>query len=150
MPEPLTEKDMWGITLFDQLACRIQFHQLKYEGRYTPPSLEGTLVYPGNFGTFNWGSVAIDPEKQIMFGMPTYLAFTSQLIPRDEVPPRGTEKASEMGINRNEGAPYAVNMGPFLSPVGVPCQAPPWGYVAGRTFALARLFTSIKTVRLRT
>jgi quinoprotein glucose dehydrogenase len=131
MPEPLTEKDMWGITLFDQLACRIQFHQLKYEGRYTPPSLEGTLVYPGNFGTFNWGSVAIDPEKQIMFGMPTYLAFTSQLIPRDEVPPRGTEKASEMGINRNEGAPYAVNMGPFLSPVGVPCQAPPWGYVAG-------------------
>ncbi|OSQ30250.1 glucose/quinate/shikimate family membrane-bound PQQ-dependent dehydrogenase [Thalassospira sp. MCCC 1A03138] len=131
MPEPLTEKDMWGITLFDQLACRIQFHQLKYEGRYTPPSLEGTLVYPGNFGTFNWGSVAIDPEKQIMFGMPTYLAFTSQLIPRDEVPPRGTEKASEMGINRNEGAPYAVSMGPFLSPVGVPCQAPPWGYVAG-------------------
>ncbi len=131
MPEPLTEKDMWGITLFDQLACRIQFHQLKYEGRYTPPSLQGTLVYPGNFGTFNWGSVAIDPEKQIMFGMPTYLAFTSQLIPRDEVPPRGTEKASEMGINRNEGAPYAVSMGPFLSPVGVPCQAPPWGYVAG-------------------
>lgn len=131
MPEPLTEKDMWGITLFDQLVCRIQFHQLKYEGRYTPPSLQGTLVYPGNFGTFNWGSVAIDPEKQIMFGMPTYLAFTSQLIPRDEVPPRGTEKASEMGINRNEGAPYAVSMGPFLSPVGVPCQAPPWGYVAG-------------------
>lgn len=22
-------------------------------------------------------------------------------------------------------------MGPFLSPLGVPCQAPPWGYVAG-------------------
>ncbi|WP_404421208.1 glucose/quinate/shikimate family membrane-bound PQQ-dependent dehydrogenase [Thalassospira australica] len=131
MPEPLTEKDMWGVTLFDQLACRIHFHQLKYEGRYTPPSLQGTLVYPGNFGTFNWGGIAVDPERQIMFGMPTYLAFISQLIPRDEVPPRGTEKASEMGINRNEGAPYAVSMGPFISPIGVPCQAPPWGYVAG-------------------
>ncbi|WP_430475871.1 glucose/quinate/shikimate family membrane-bound PQQ-dependent dehydrogenase [Thalassospira lucentensis] len=131
MPEPLTEKDMWGITLFDQLACRIAFHQLKYEGRYTPPSLQGSLIYPGNFGTFNWGSVAVDPERQVMFGMPTYLAFTSQLIPRDEVPPPGTEKASEMGINRNVGAPYAVSMGPFLSPLGVPCQAPPWGYVAG-------------------
>ena len=22
-------------------------------------------------------------------------------------------------------------MGPFLSPLGIPCQAPPWGYVAG-------------------
>ncbi|MEQ9347872.1 MAG: glucose/quinate/shikimate family membrane-bound PQQ-dependent dehydrogenase [Thalassospira sp.] len=131
MPDPLTEKDMWGITLFDQMACRIAFHQLKYEGRYTPPSLQGSLIYPGNFGTFNWGSVAVDPERQVMFGMPTYLAFTSQLIPRDEVPPRGTEKASEMGINRNIGAPYAVNMGPFVSPLGIPCQAPPWGYVAG-------------------
>ncbi|HBU96711.1 glucose/quinate/shikimate family membrane-bound PQQ-dependent dehydrogenase [Thalassospira lucentensis] len=131
MPDPLTEKDMWGMTLFDQMACRIAFHQLKYEGRYTPPSLQGTLVYPGNFGTFNWGSVAVDPERQVMFGMPTYLAFTSKLIPRAEVPPRGTEKASEMGINRNEGADYAVSMGPFLSPLGVPCQAPPWGYVAG-------------------
>ena len=131
MPDPLTEKDMWGMTLFDQLACRIAFHQLKYEGRYTPPSLQGSLIYPGNFGTFNWGSVAVDPERQVMFGMPTYLAFTSQLIPRDEVPPQGSKKASEMGINMNTGAPYAVSMGPFLSPLGVPCQAPPWGYVAG-------------------
>ncbi|NKF32750.1 membrane-bound PQQ-dependent dehydrogenase, glucose/quinate/shikimate family, partial [Pseudomonas sp. BGM005] len=60
-PEPLKEKDMWGVSLLDQLACRIEFHRYRYEGRYTPPSLEGTIVYPGNFGTFNWGSVAVDP-----------------------------------------------------------------------------------------
>jgi len=132
MPPPLQEKDMWGITLFDQLACRIAFHQLRYEGRYTPPSLEGTIVYPGNFGVFNWGSVAVDPERQIMFGMPTYLAFTSRLVPRSEIPPKGEgEKGSEQGLNRNEGAPYGVYMGPFLSALGIPCQAPPWGYVAG-------------------
>src|SRR5690606_4702043 len=71
-PPALRESDMWGITLFDQLACRIAFHRHRYEGRYTPPSLEGTIVYPGNFGTFNWGSVAVDPERQVMFGMPTY------------------------------------------------------------------------------
>lgn len=131
MPEPLKEKDMWGITLFDQLACRIEFRKLRYEGRYTPPSLQGTLVYPGNFGTFNWGSVAVDPERQVMFGMPTYLAFTSRLVPRDQVPPKGQdEKGSEQGLNRNDGAPYGVYMGPFLGPLGIPCQAPPWGYVA--------------------
>lgn len=131
-PPLLEEKDMWGITLFDQLMCRIDFRRHRYAGRYTPPSVQGTIVYPGNFGVFNWGSVAIDPERQIMFGMPTYLAFTSRLVPRSEIPPRGDdEKGSEQGLNRNEGAPYGVYMGPFLGPLGIPCQAPPWGYVAG-------------------
>ncbi|CAN7641945.1 glucose/quinate/shikimate family membrane-bound PQQ-dependent dehydrogenase [Rhizobium rhizogenes] len=131
-PPPLQEKDMWGVSLFDQLACRIAFHRYKYEGRYTPPSLEGSIIYPGNFGTFNWGSVAVDPERQIMFGMPTYLAFTSRLVPRADIPPRGQDqKGSEQGLNRNDGAPYGVFMGPFLGPLGIPCQAPPWGYVAG-------------------
>lgn len=131
-PPPLTEKNMWGISLFDQLACRIEFHQYRYEGRYTPPSLQGTIVYPGNFGTFNWGSVAVDPERQVMFGMPTYLAFTSRLVPAADIPPKDAgAKGSEQGLNRNEGAPYGVVMGPFLSPLGIPCQAPPWGYVTG-------------------
>ncbi|CDX38862.1 glucose dehydrogenase [Mesorhizobium sp. ORS 3359] len=130
-PKPLTGADMWGITLFDQLACRIELKKLRYEGRYTPPSLQGSLIYPGNFGVFNWGGVAVDPVRQVMFGMPTYLAFTSKLIPRADVPPPGDTKGSEQGLNRNEGAPYAVVMGPFLSPLGIPCQAPPWGYVAG-------------------
>ncbi|TAV72904.1 glucose/quinate/shikimate family membrane-bound PQQ-dependent dehydrogenase [Rhizobium leguminosarum] len=131
-PEPLQEKDMWGVSLFDQLACRIDFHRYRYEGRYTPPSLQGTIVYPGNFGTFNWGSVAVDPERQIMFGMPTYLAFTSRLVPAADIPPKGQdEKGSEQGLNRNDGAPYGVFMGPFLGLLKIPCQAPPWGYVAG-------------------
>ena len=64
--------------------------------------------------------------------MPTYLAFTSRLVPRADIPPKGEgEKASEQGLNRNEGAPYGVVMGPFLGKLKVPCQAPPWGYVAG-------------------
>jgi quinoprotein glucose dehydrogenase len=131
-PDDLKESDMWGVSMIDQLACRIAFHKLNYEGRYTPPSLNGTIVYPGNFGVFNWGSVAVDPERQVMFGMPTQLAFTSKLVPRSEIPAKGAdEKASEQGLNRNDGAPYGVFMGPFLGPLGVPCQAPGWGFVAG-------------------
>jgi quinoprotein glucose dehydrogenase len=130
-PKPLTGADMWGITMFDQLACRIDFLKLRYEGRYTPPSLQGSLIYPGNFGTFNWGGVAVDPVRQVMFGMPTYLAFISKLVPRADVPPPGDTKGSEQGLNRNDGAPYGVILKPFLSPLGIPCQAPPWGYVAG-------------------
>jgi quinoprotein glucose dehydrogenase len=131
-PAPLEGRDMWGISPLDQLVCRITLHRLNYEGRYTPPSLEGTIVYPGNFGTFNWGSVAVDPARQMVFGMPTYLAFVSRLIPAEELPPADPDATgSEHGVNRNEGAPYGVDLHPFLGPLGIPCQAPPWGYVAG-------------------
>jgi quinoprotein glucose dehydrogenase len=131
-PRTLEGRDMWGVTMFDQMVCRIWLKRMNYEGQYTPPSLNGTIVYPGNFGTFNWGSVAVDPERMVMFGMPTYLAFTSKLVPRADIPPKGRdEKGSEQGLNRNDGAPYGVFMGPFLGPLKIPCQAPPWGYVSG-------------------
>lgn len=39
----LEERHMWGMTLFDQLLCRIQFRQLRYEGDFTPPSTQPTL-----------------------------------------------------------------------------------------------------------
>lgn len=129
-PPPLRESDMWGASLIDQMMCRIAFKKLRYEGRYTPPSLQGSLVYPGNFGVFNWGSVAVDPQRQVMFGMPTYLAFVSTLVPQEQV--RGQQiNAGEQGLNSNVGADYGIKMHPFLSPIGVPCQVPPWGTVAG-------------------
>ncbi|MHB0776157.1 glucose/quinate/shikimate family membrane-bound PQQ-dependent dehydrogenase [Halomonas sp. WWR20] len=129
-PPPLTEHDMWGATMFDQLACRIKFRSLRYQGRYTPPSQRGTLVYPGNFGVFNWGGLAVDPQRQVAFTTPAYLAFISTLVPREDAT---TSYVSDgvPGIGENYGAPFAVKFSPFMSPVGLPCQAPPWGYVAG-------------------
>ena len=127
-PPPLREADMWGASLVDQMMCRIAFRKLRYEGRYTPPSTEGTIVYPGNFGVFNWGSVAIDPVNQIMFGMPTYLAFTSKLVPKDKIV--GATNSGEQGLNEIQGSDWGIAMMPFLSPIGVPCQQPPWGTVA--------------------
>ena len=83
-PPPLEGSDMWGATLFDQLIFRIQFQRLNYQGRYTPPSEQGSLIYPGNFGVFNWGALAVDPERQVAFTTPAYLAFVSTLIPRQD------------------------------------------------------------------
>jgi len=131
-PPRMREADMWGVSLFDQALCRIQFHSLNYSGRYTPPSLKGSIIYPGNFGVFNWGSVAVDPERQVMFGMPTQLPFISRLVPAADIPPKSAgEKGSEQGLNRNDGAPYGVILKPFLGPLGIPCLAPPWGFVTG-------------------
>lgn len=139
-PTPLTEASMWGLSPFDQLACRIAFRSMRYEGRYTPPSLKGSIVYPGNFGTFNWGGVAIDPERQVVFAMPVYLAFTSTLKARTDATSRIVSKPDEAPFNENFGAPYAAKMGAFLSPIGLPCQAPPWGYVAGADLTTGKTY----------
>jgi quinoprotein glucose dehydrogenase len=128
-PEPLREKDMWGATMLDQLYCRIWYHELDYEGRYTPPSTNGTIVYPGNFGTFNWGGVAVDPVRGVVVANPVYLAFRVKLIPREDDTTNYVSEG-EPGFNENYGAPYAAEMRPMWSPIGLPCQAPPWGYVA--------------------
>lgn len=129
-PPKLQGKDLWGATLIDQMMCHIQFHSLRYEGRYTPPSTQGTLVHPGNFGVFNWGGVAVDPVRQMVFSTPAYLAFTSRLIPReDDETTYVSDK--EPFLNENFGSPFAVELEAFVSPIGLPCTAPPWGYVAG-------------------
>jgi glucose dehydrogenase len=73
---------MWGATIFDQLACRIEFHQLRYEGIFTPPSLQGTLVFPGDLGIFEWGGIAVDPVRQIAIANPIAIPFVSKLLPR--------------------------------------------------------------------
>ena len=130
-PAPLREADMWGATLIDQLYCRIRFRQLRYDGAFTPPSLNGSIVYPGNFGVFNWGALAVDPQRDIAFAMPVYLAFTSQLIHRPDDTTRVVSQKGAPVFNENFGAPYAAKMGPFYSFLQLPCQQPPWGYVAG-------------------
>ncbi|MBC5785443.1 membrane-bound PQQ-dependent dehydrogenase, glucose/quinate/shikimate family [Ramlibacter sp. USB13] len=143
-PVPLSGRHMWGATMFDQLYCRVAFHRLRYEGRFTPPSLQGSLVYPGNFGVFNWGSVAVDPARGWAFTTPAYLAFVSTLVPRPDattlvVQGGGPPEGSLPALNENFGAPYAAKMLPFTSPLGIPCQQPPWGYVAGVDLGSGRI-----------
>lgn len=115
-----TEADMWGLTPVDQLWCRIEFRKLRYEGHFTPPSLEGTLQVPGNAGGFNWGSVAIDEERRLMIVNPLWMGNRLQLIPRDQAP-------RDMRGGTQLGTPYAMTTRPFMSPLQVPCQKPPYG-----------------------
>jgi quinoprotein glucose dehydrogenase len=121
--------------MFDQLACRISLKRLRYEGRYTPPSIQGSLIYPGNFGVFNWGGIAVDPRRQIAFTTPAYLAFVSQLVPRADdttlyVQGENRPEQDLPALDENFGAPFAVKLSPFVSVLDLPCQAPPWGYVS--------------------
>ncbi|MBV9653987.1 MAG: glucose/quinate/shikimate family membrane-bound PQQ-dependent dehydrogenase [Acetobacteraceae bacterium] len=131
----LTGADMWGATIFDQLACRIMFHRLRYEGTFTPPSLTGTLVFPGNLGVFEWGGIAVDPVRMIAIANPINIPFVSKLMPRGpdnpDAPNGAHPPGTEIGVQPMYGTPYGVDLHAFLSPVGIPCLRPPWGYMAG-------------------
>lgn len=128
-PAPLTEEDMWGTTPLDQLWCRIEFRKLRYQGNFTPPGLDASLSWPGNNGIMNWGSVSVDESRQLMAVSSSYMPLLLQLIPRAQAPEG--ERITLDGaaaISPQIGTPYAVRTArPFLSPLGVPCNAPPWG-----------------------
>ncbi|WP_343682985.1 glucose/quinate/shikimate family membrane-bound PQQ-dependent dehydrogenase [Acinetobacter baylyi] len=130
--DKLTDKQMWGATMFDQLMCRVSFKRLNYDGIYTPPSENGTLVFPGNLGVFEWGGMSVNQDRQIAVMNPLALPFVSRLIPMD---PNRKETArgagTEHGIQPMYGVPYGVEINAFLSPLGLPCKQPGWGYIAG-------------------
>lgn len=131
-PGKLTDKDMWGATMFDQLMCRIIFKGLNYEGIYTPPSENGTLVFPGNLGVFEWGGLSLNSDRQIAVMNPLALPFVSKLKREDENRAETIKgSGTEGGFQPMYGTPYSVSLEPFLSPLGLPCKQPGWGYIAG-------------------
>ncbi|MDZ4802322.1 MAG: PQQ-binding-like beta-propeller repeat protein [Bryobacteraceae bacterium] len=53
---------------------------LDYGGRFTPPSLRGTVVFPGFAGGAEWGGEAFDPETHLYYINANELAWISKLV----------------------------------------------------------------------
>nr|WP_242600608.1 membrane-bound PQQ-dependent dehydrogenase, glucose/quinate/shikimate family [Erwinia billingiae] len=134
LPDPLSEKSMWGLTPFDQMACRIDFKSLRYDGNpWTPATEGGSIIFPGNIGVFNWGSVTVDPQRQILIASPVRLAYKYNLIKR--TPETATQRLfTKDGTpywNENFDGDYAIHIQQLSSSLGIPCIAPPWGRMVG-------------------
>lgn len=123
--QTLKESDMWGATAFDQLMCRIAFKGMRHEGVYTPPGMDHALQFPGSLGGMNWGSVAVDPTNSYMFVNDMRLGLANYMIPRDQI--GAGASGIEMGVVPQVGTPFGAMRQRFLSPAGIPCQAPPFG-----------------------
>lgn len=123
--ETLTESDMWGATPLDQLLCRIEFKGMRHQGVYTPPGIDRALQYPGSLGGMNWGSVSVDPNNAIMFVNDMRLGLANSMVPRSKVPTGAS--GIEMGLVPMDGTPFGAIRERFLSPLGIPCQKPPFG-----------------------
>jgi quinoprotein glucose dehydrogenase len=133
VPDRLTASDAWGVTADDLKWCREKIAASRSEGIFTPPSFQGTVVFPGIVGGVNWGSSAYDPERRLLFMNTNRLPFVLRLIPRDklasefaQLPQSGAVRGE---LARQTGTPYGMHRAPLLAPGGLPCNAPPWGTV---------------------
>src|SRR5215472_2115890 len=133
VPQRLDAQDAWGLTPEDRDACRALMQNLRAEGIFTPPSVRGTIAFPGNLGGMNWSTGAFDPERQLFVTNVNNLPMEVHLIPRDQYEP--IEKAAKRGDFRAEvspqhGTPYGMSRRVLVSPVSpvpAPCNPPPWG-----------------------
>jgi quinate dehydrogenase (quinone) len=129
--DTMKESDMWGATPFDQLMCRISFKSMRYEGLFTAPGTDVSLSFPGSLGGMNWGSLSTDPNNHVIFVNDMRLGLWVQMIPQktDAGPANNGGEAvnTGMGAVPLKGTPYAVNKNRFMSPLGIPCQKPPFG-----------------------
>ena len=130
VPQHLTASDAWGINPEEREACRTQMERLRSDGIFTPPGVAGIIAFPGNLGGMNWSSGAFDPIRQIFVTNVNNLPMEVHLIPRAEYQP--AEKAARQGALRAEvspqhGTPYGMSRQVLHSPLGLPCNPPPWG-----------------------
>lgn len=104
---------------------------LRDEGRFTPPSLEGSLVYPGTIGGIEWGGGAVDPSSGTFVVNYSSAVQIYKLIPRADYDKAATAGGLETGgFFPMTGAPYGVQLTTFLNPLGMPCWKPPYGSIA--------------------
>lgn len=131
-PEPTVPDRFPGISTIADIAsfgqCSRIFKTLRYDGRYTPPSVKGSLAYPSTAGGVEWGGGAVDPTSGIYVVNSSYVAQIYKLIPRKEY--NETDKGKKPGDNGyypQTGSPYGFYLHNFVNFLGMPCWKPPYG-----------------------
>lgn len=122
--------EAWGFTPWDKNECKKALEQYRWDGPFTPPSLQGSVQYPGASGGMNWGSASIDSNRGILLINQTHLAWVIQLIKREDMK---NYNPDEYGLPNSlfpmTGAPYGAIRFPLISPLGSPCSQTPWGSI---------------------
>lgn len=142
VPDQLGPDDAWGLTPWDRGKCRDEIARLRRDGIFTPPSLQGTLEYPGNIGGTNWGGVSFDRSRGLILLNQTNIPFIVQLIPREQVSDRRQHSGGMEGgweYAPMKGTPYVMRRKPLLSPWQLPCNPPPWGTLAAVDASTGRI-----------
>jgi quinoprotein glucose dehydrogenase len=88
------------------------FEGLNTRGLFDPPSLKGTLVFPGYDGGGEWGGAAFDPDTALLYVNSNEMAWILRLVPRDD---SSLYKSNCAGCHRDD----LKGSGSFPSLVGI-------------------------------
>ena len=119
---------LWDFNAEHRAACERLTAGVRYDGIFTPPGLEGTLMYPGNAGGTNWGSMAYDRGSRIGYVAVNRLPTIVKLIPRGQfraAARQGTLNGARAQHTEQEGTPYGMARFDLLHN-DLPCLEGPW------------------------
>jgi quinoprotein glucose dehydrogenase len=114
---PLRREDVWGVSPEERKACLAQFDRMRSGPIFTPPSLQGTIMFPGYAGGTTWGSASWSPDRHLLV---TNLMRIPLFVSLERRAP-GDSSGNQIGT------PYRMSRGMLASPKGLPCSRPPWG-----------------------
>jgi quinoprotein glucose dehydrogenase len=91
-PEPfarqvITEMDLTELSPNARAAALRRFRALRWEGLYTPPSREGTIVLPGFDGGGEWGGAAVDRETGVLYVNASDVPWIAAMRESARIPP---------------------------------------------------------------
>lgn len=121
VPESLSANDAFGVTDSAAADCRRRIASLRYQGVFTPPSQQGTIIWPGNIGGVNWSGVSIDERRGLLIAPTNRLAMVVRLFPRDSLHAIASARP-DAEYGRQTGTPYAMSREDLRI-----CTPPPWG-----------------------
>ena len=107
--------------------CESQLATARNEGIFTPPSLRGTVIFPGNIGGSNWSGVAVDPTRRVAIIPSNRLITVVDLVPRADLRQRAMGGTRFDEFAAQAGTPYGLRRRHLIGPDGAPCNQPPWG-----------------------
>jgi quinoprotein glucose dehydrogenase len=126
VPQQLSLVDAWAVTPPEREALRARLRTLRNEGVFTPPSLQGSLVIPGNVGGMNWSGYAFDPARSLLIVNVNIIPAKVRLVPRAEF--QDTRRRTEDGEYTEQwGTPYGLFRTFIKAPSDLPGCPPPWG-----------------------
>jgi len=134
--QSMSPDSAWGLTPEAFAESKARIAKYRYQGPFTPPSFEGTIMAPGNVGGIHWGGMCYDPGTGMLYTNINRVAAVIRMIPRNQVDSLEKENTETLRAEtgRQRGTPYVMKRDYLFKTdaQGFLMQTrPPWGTILG-------------------